>query len=194
MEKEASLKERPKAILLLAATATMWSLGGLLIKSIEAHALAIAGMRSVISAAIIVIATGKPKINWSAAQIGAAFAYAGMVILFVAATKNTTAANAILIQYTAPVYVIFLSEIEGKSRSQCRDELDDLVARYGIKSMAFVFIVNPDDFMKEIGYELLDKRGDEVKPVVEDEEDVIIDADDEGEEEKMTVALILLVN
>lgn len=109
MEKEASLKERPKAILLLAATATMWSLGGLLIKSIEAHALAIAGMRSVISAAIIVIATGKPKINWSAAQIGAAFAYAGMVILFVAATKNTTAANAILIQYTAPVYVIFLS-------------------------------------------------------------------------------------
>lgn len=81
MEKEASLKERPKAILLLAATATMWSLGGLLIKSIEAHALAIAGMRSVISAAIIVIATGKPKINWSAAQIGAAFAYAGMVIL-----------------------------------------------------------------------------------------------------------------
>lgn len=75
-------------------------------------------------------------------------------------------------------------EIEGKSRSQCRDELDDLVARYGIKSMAFVFIVNPDDFMKEIGYELLDKRGDEVKPVVEDEEDVIIDADDEGEEEK----------
>lgn len=109
MKKEAALNERPKAIILLVATAVMWSLGGLLIKSIEAHALAIAGVRSAISTIIIIIATGRPKFDWSAAQTGAALSYAGMVILFVAATKNTTAANAILIQYTAPVYVIFLS-------------------------------------------------------------------------------------
>ena len=109
MSEKAALNERPKAIILLVVTAVMWSLGGLLIKSIDAHPLAIAGVRSAISAVIIVIATGRPKLNWSPAQIGAALSYAGMVTLFVAATKNTTAANAILIQYTAPVYVIFLS-------------------------------------------------------------------------------------
>lgn len=37
------MNERPKAIIFLVATAMMWSLGGLLIKSIDAHALAIAG-------------------------------------------------------------------------------------------------------------------------------------------------------
>ena len=109
LSEKAALNERPKAIIFLAATAVMWSLGGLLIKSINAHPLAIAGVRSGISAVIMLITAGRPKFNWSLAQIGAALSYVGMVTLFVAATKNTTAANAILIQYTAPVYVIFLS-------------------------------------------------------------------------------------
>ncbi len=100
--------ERIRAIMYLAITATMWSLGGLLIKSINSNPLAIAGLRSGISAIIILIATGRPKFTWSFAQIGAALAYTGTVLLFVAANKYTTAANAILIQYTAPVYVAFL--------------------------------------------------------------------------------------
>lgn len=100
---------RTKSIVFLVITATMWSLGGLLIKSVDTNPMAIAGVRSGISALIILAATGKPKLNWSFAQIGAALAYTGLVLLFVAATKNTTAANAILIQYTAPVYVALLS-------------------------------------------------------------------------------------
>jgi drug/metabolite transporter (DMT)-like permease len=100
--------EKTKAIVYLVITATMWSLGGLLIKSVDSNPMAIAGVRSGISAIIILAATGKPKFNWSFAQIGAALSYTGMVLLFVAATKNTTAANAILIQYTAPVYVALL--------------------------------------------------------------------------------------
>jgi drug/metabolite transporter (DMT)-like permease len=101
--------ERTKSIIYLVITATLWSLGGLLIKSVDTNPMAIAGVRSGISAIIILAATGKPKLNWSFAQIGAALSYTGLVLLFVAATKNTTAANAILIQYTAPVYVALLS-------------------------------------------------------------------------------------
>ncbi|NLK87153.1 MAG: EamA family transporter [Clostridiaceae bacterium] len=103
------VNERTKSIVFLVITATMWSLGGLLIKSVDTNPMAIAGVRSGISAVIILAATGKPKLNWSFAQIGAALSYTGLVLLFVAATKNTTAANAILIQYTAPVYVALLS-------------------------------------------------------------------------------------
>lgn len=103
-----ALKERPKAILYLAITAALWSIGGLLIKSVNSNPLAIAGVRSGISAIILLLATGKPKFNWSFPQIGAAICYSATVLLFVAANKNTTAANAILIQYTAPVYVALL--------------------------------------------------------------------------------------
>ncbi len=42
-------------------------------------------------------------------QIAAAVAYAACTVTFVTATKLTTAANAILLQYTAPVYVALLS-------------------------------------------------------------------------------------
>lgn len=97
--------ERTRAMVLLALTAVFWSLGGLLIKSVNAHPLAIAGTRSAISAIVIYIYIRKPRFTWSFAQIGAAVAYALTVILFVAANKLTTAANAILIQYTAPIYV-----------------------------------------------------------------------------------------
>jgi drug/metabolite transporter (DMT)-like permease len=50
----------------------------------------------------------KLHFTWSTTQIGGALAYAGTVILFVTANKLTTAANAILLQYTAPVYTALL--------------------------------------------------------------------------------------
>lgn len=108
MKRILAIKERPKAILYLAITAILWSLGGLLIKSVNSSPLAIAGVRSGISSLIILMAIGKPKFNWSFSQIGAAICYSALVLLFVAANKNTTAANAILIQYTAPIYVALL--------------------------------------------------------------------------------------
>ena len=100
--------DRPKAIIYLIITAILWSLGGILIKLVDSNALAIAGTRSAIASLIIWLYLGKPKFNWSAAQIGAALSYTGTVILFVMSNKMTTAANAILLQYTAPVYVAIL--------------------------------------------------------------------------------------
>ncbi|MDI9515035.1 MAG: DMT family transporter [Bacillota bacterium] len=100
--------DRPKAIIYLIITAILWSLGGILIKLVDSNALAIAGTRSAIASLIIWLYLGKPRFNWSAAQIGAALSYTGTVILFVMSNKMTTAANAILLQYTAPVYVAIL--------------------------------------------------------------------------------------
>jgi drug/metabolite transporter (DMT)-like permease len=97
--------DRSRSIILLVITAILWSLGGVLIKSIKWNAVAIAGMRSVIAAIVLLIVIKKPKLTWSFAQIGGALAYSGTVILFVLANKTTTAANAILLQYTAPIYV-----------------------------------------------------------------------------------------
>ena len=65
-------------------------------KLVNAHPLFISGVRSMISAVIILLYVRKPKITWSFPQIAAAMAYALTVISFVIANKYTTAANAIL--------------------------------------------------------------------------------------------------
>lgn len=85
-----------------------WSLGGLLIKSVDWNPLAIAGARSAIASLMLFAVLRRPKLTWSGAQVGGALAYAATVILFVAANKLTTAANTILLQYTAPIYTAVL--------------------------------------------------------------------------------------
>jgi drug/metabolite transporter (DMT)-like permease len=94
----------PVPVLSLVATAVLWSSGGVLIKLINWNPLAIAGMRSAIAAVPILAVVRKPRFDFSLAQIGGAVSFSATVIFFVTATKLTTAANAILLQYTAPVY------------------------------------------------------------------------------------------
>ncbi len=90
---------------MLLAAALLWSLGGVLIKGIDWHPLAISGARSAIGAAFLLLVFRRPRFRANLSQIGGAVAYAVTVTLFVVANKLTTAANAILLQYTAPVYV-----------------------------------------------------------------------------------------
>ena len=89
----------------MAAAALCWSLGGLLIKSVPWPPLAVAGGRGFIAAAFLAAFAPRFRFTWSAAQIGGAVAYAATTVLFVTANKLTTAANAILLQYTAPVWI-----------------------------------------------------------------------------------------
>ncbi len=118
--------------MLLLAAAILWSLGGVLIKSIDWTPLAIAGSRSLI--AIVVIGLVMPgvgrKISWRI--LPGALAYAGTVVLFVIATKLTSAANAIFLQYTAPIYIAIISPWVLHERTKPRDWLLILVALCGV--------------------------------------------------------------
>ena len=108
MMKSLMKNERTKAILFLAAASVLWSSGGILIKLVDWNPVAIAGSRSFIAAWVVLLYLKKPRFTWSKAQMGGAVAYAATVILFVAANKLTTATNAIMLQYTAPVFVAIL--------------------------------------------------------------------------------------
>jgi drug/metabolite transporter (DMT)-like permease len=70
--------------------------------------MAIAGGRSAIAIPLILAFSGRPQFTFSFAQVGGAIGYALTVILFVFATRMTTAANAIFLQYTAPIYVALI--------------------------------------------------------------------------------------
>jgi drug/metabolite transporter (DMT)-like permease len=120
----------PPVLLLLAALC--WSLGGVLIKSIDWPPMAVAGGRSALAIPIILLCVGRPKFTFSAAQIGGAIGYAGTVILFVFATRMTTAANAIFLQYTAPIYVALLGRWYLGERASRIDWLVIAVALLGI--------------------------------------------------------------
>src|SRR5688572_27762946 len=96
------------AVLLLLAAAVLWSLGGVLIKSVDWPSMAKAGARSAIASVILWAWLRKPRFTWSPTQLGAALAYAFTVSSFIIANDRTTAANAIFLQYTAPIYVAVL--------------------------------------------------------------------------------------
>lgn len=98
--------------------AVLWSLGGVGIKSLQLPPMAVAGWRGVFAlpvlAGMLLVRTRAAgssawlpfRGRW--AWIGGA-AYSVMMIAFVAATKLTTAASAIFLQYTSPIYVAVLS-------------------------------------------------------------------------------------
>jgi len=98
---------RRNAILLQALAGILFSAAGLLIKVITVSPLTILGVRGFIAAMVIALWMGRPRFTWSAAQIGGAIALASAQLFFVVATRQTTAANAIFLQYAAPVYVAF---------------------------------------------------------------------------------------
>lgn len=103
-----STKRKKAGLLAMAGCAILWSTGGLFIKLIDWQPFAIAGARSAIAALFLFIWIKKPKFTFSLLQTSSALAYAATMLLFVFANKHTTAANAILLQYGAPVYVALL--------------------------------------------------------------------------------------
>jgi len=105
-------------VLAMVGTASLWSMGGLLIKLIDWHPFAIAGMRSVIASLVILAFIKRPVFHFSFAQVAAAVSYAVTMILFVIANKTTTAANAILLQYIAPVLTAFIGAALLKERTR----------------------------------------------------------------------------
>ncbi|RPI67139.1 MAG: EamA/RhaT family transporter [Ignavibacteriae bacterium] len=121
-----------QGLLALLLTAILWSSGGLLIKSIPLPALTIAGGRSAIAAIVMLLWLRKPKPIWTVAQWGSIISYTLTVILFVMATKLTTAANAIFLQYTAPIWVAIFSVFVTKEKLTRIDLISVLVVMAGM--------------------------------------------------------------
>ena len=96
----------------VAMAALLWSSSGLFIKVLPLGALQIAFARSLVAALTIAIVVkirgGRPFPRPDLLSLACAVSYIGVLIFFVAATKLTTAANAIFLQFTAPIYLVFL--------------------------------------------------------------------------------------
>ena len=119
-----------KAILLTVCVAVLWSLAGLNIKMISWPPYAIAGGRSVIASILLyplLKRGGNMKIDKYV--IGGALCYASFNYCFNISTKLASSAIAIMMQYTAPIYVAILAWIFLKEK----------ITKADIISLAVVF-------------------------------------------------------
>lgn len=100
-------------MLLMVICAVLWSIGGIFIKLISWSPLLIAGVRSLIAAAVVesYMFYKKTPIKICKYSIGAGIGLSGCCICFVVANKLTTAANAIVLQYSAPVFILIISAL-----------------------------------------------------------------------------------
>ena len=116
------MRGRRGRVLVLAA-AIIWSTGGLFIKWTSLSGLELSFGRSLCAAITVALFTRREGFGLNRVTALASLLYAALLLLFVLATKETTAANAIFLQYTAPVYVLILEPVLYKEKFRQRDLL-----------------------------------------------------------------------
>lgn len=88
----------------------LWSTGGVFIKlATNLDAYQVTFFRSLLAGLTVLVVTRRNGLRINAFGIMASIIYATLLFLFVWATKHTTAANAIFLQYTAPIYILILA-------------------------------------------------------------------------------------
>jgi drug/metabolite transporter, DME family len=119
-----------KGSIAVLAAALLWSTGGLFIKEVTLNAWGVSFWRSSFAGvtifAIYVAMQRGQKLGslreWcSPFVLLGAFFYAAMLVSFVFATKLTTSANAIFLEYTAPIYLLFIEPILARTKMKRTD-------------------------------------------------------------------------
>ena len=111
-----NISEHNKGILAVFLTAILWSSGGLFIKLISLDSMELSFFRCAIAAVVFALMFRKRILKLNRLALLNSFAYAAVLILFVIATKTTTAANAIFLQSTAPIYVLIFEPLLTKTK------------------------------------------------------------------------------
>lgn len=110
------LTDHQSGLLAVLLAALLWSTGGLFIKLLPFDAFTILCYRAFFAALLFAGLFRRRVWRFSWATLLVSLFYAGLVISFVTSTKLTTAANAIFLQYTAPIYLMLLEPLLFKFR------------------------------------------------------------------------------
>lgn len=127
-----TLPKRQQASLLLILTATMWSTSGLFIKLLPWHPLVTSGIRSLIAGLIMATALKGEKLKINRSTFFGGCTLMVTLTAFVAANKYTTSANAIVIQYTSPIFTLLYSALFTAYKVKRKDILAVVCTFFGI--------------------------------------------------------------
>jgi len=136
------MTDRTRGTLFIVAASILWSTGGIGIKAVADSGLKVTFYRSLFAAIALMLFLGRNvwgRRQWKStpAFIIAIISYAACLTAFVIATKWTTAANAIFLQYAGVVWVLLLSPIVLREPMRARDVIAIAVAMSG---MALFFV------------------------------------------------------
>jgi drug/metabolite transporter (DMT)-like permease len=123
----------------------LWSTGGLFIKSTTIDAYQITFFRSLFAAITVALVTRKAGLKIDLFGIFTSIIYALLLFLFVWATKKTTAANAIFLQYTAPIYILIFGPFVIGEKFHIRDLVTVVIVIAGM-SLFFVGQLRIEDY------------------------------------------------
>jgi drug/metabolite transporter (DMT)-like permease len=114
---------KTRALALLFLAAVLWSTSGVLVKSLTWQPAAVASARGFFAALTMsfLLPGGFRPSKLNRAQILSGLCLALLSICYVWAITLTTAANAILLQYTAPLWVALLAPLVLKEKTTLRD-------------------------------------------------------------------------
>jgi DME family drug/metabolite transporter len=144
VKKVSSNSTKFSPLLLVLAAAILWSTGGLFIKWVTLSGLELSFGRSLLAAITVAIFTRREGFGLNLVTALASLLYAALLLLFVLATKETTAANAIFLQYTAPVYLLVFEPLFYKEKFRSRDLIVVIACVLGM-SLFFVGKLRPQD-------------------------------------------------
>ncbi len=123
----------------------LWSTGGLFIKLTTLDAYQVTFFRSLFAGITVLLLTRKSGLRINLFGLVVSCIYATLLFLFVWATKQTTAANAIFLQYTAPVYILILAPLVIGEKFHFRD-LVTVIFCIGGMSLFFVGDLSIGDY------------------------------------------------
>lgn len=117
------MKKENLAIIEMLICATLWSIAGIFIKLIPWNGFAVSGMRSLISGATIAVYMlfARHRFVLSRKTFLAGVFSACVYTCFVCANKLTTAANAIVLQFTSPVFIVIFTALLYKTHIRKAD-------------------------------------------------------------------------
>ena len=127
----------------------LWSTGGAFIKLTTIDAFQVTFFRSLLAGITVAIVTRKQGLRLNVFGILTSIIYATLLFLFVWATKKTTAANAIFLQYTAPIYILILAPFVIGEKFHWRD-LVTVIFCIGGMSLFFVGKLEISDYQGNI--------------------------------------------
>lgn len=104
---------KTKASLEMLLCAALWSIAGILMKLLPWSGMAVASLRSLIAGLTIALymALRRYKLHVTARTVKAGVMTGCVYLCFACANKLTTAANAIVLQFVAPVFIVIFSAL-----------------------------------------------------------------------------------
>ncbi|WP_312643201.1 EamA family transporter [Hydrogenoanaerobacterium sp.] len=128
-----------RSIIMMVICASLWSIAGIFIKLLPWNPLVIAGFRSLIAACVVFafMLYSKIRIVFNRDSLLSGVFMSLTFLAFVTANKLTTSANAIVLQFTAPVFILILSALVYKQRFRKADIIVVLVTLFGIALFFF---------------------------------------------------------